>query len=85
MLALLYVHSKLLIYYIKVFSVLNTTKAATGTVSSELGKFQEVVYGEYAYSHFASYVVVDEVKGRDCCICWYFHVQIGRQLLVLTF
>ena len=64
------IHSELLIYFIKVFSVLNTTRNDQRLLPSHLGNFQEVIYGELAYSSLYSYVVVDEVKGRDVCYCW---------------
>lgn len=32
--------------------------------------YQEVRYGEIAYSSIQTHVVVDEARGRRACICW---------------
>lgn len=68
----------------KVFNVLNVEKTRLNEgdlvekASSNPQNYSEVLYGETAYSAIYSYVVVDELKGRNACLCCRRHTYSGR-------
>lgn len=52
--------------------------------SSNPHNYREVLYGETAYSAIYSYVVVDELIGRNSCLCWYVDFLFVKSSLLLT-